>query len=40
VSLHPLNPSWNLEVWIFADGGKAGEPMQRKTLEARERTNK
>jgi hypothetical protein len=22
VALHPLNPSWNLEVFIFAEGGK------------------
>jgi hypothetical protein len=22
VALHPLNPSWNLEVLIFAEGGK------------------
>jgi hypothetical protein len=31
--------NWNLEMLIFADGGKPENP-RRKTVEARERTNK
>jgi hypothetical protein len=29
VDLHPLNPSWNLEVLMFAEGGKTGEPREK-----------
>jgi hypothetical protein len=29
VALHPLNPSWNLEVLIFVVGRKTGEPAEK-----------
>jgi hypothetical protein len=29
VALHPLNPSWNLEVLIFAEGGKPENPEKK-----------
>jgi hypothetical protein len=38
VALHPLNPSWNLEVLIFAEEGKTGEPGEKPLKQGR--TNK
>jgi hypothetical protein len=30
MALHPLNPSWNLEVLIFVEGGKKPENPEKK----------
>jgi hypothetical protein len=38
--LHPLSPSWNLEVLIFGEGGKTGEPGEKPLKQGREPTNK
>jgi hypothetical protein len=39
LALHPLKPSWNLEVLIFAEGGKTGEPREKPLKQGREPTN-